>query len=169
MVKILLLTQEIQETQVLSLGQEDTLEEEKSDTTKHLSTAAAGHHLQRHPPSSLYQEGQKLITRGNPRPSSAQRWPLTILSPDLPVCMLSHFSRVRLFATLWTVTHQAPLSMGFSRQEYWSGLPCPPPGDLPDTSDPGTEPMSLMSPALAGGFFTTSATWEAQSVISLPI
>ena len=52
----------------------------------------------------------------------------------------------------------APLSMGFSRQEYWSGLPCPPPGDLPD---PEIEPVSLMSPALAGGFFTTSATWEA--------
>ena len=48
--------------------------------------------------------------------------------------------------------------MGFSRQEYWSGLPCPPPGDLPD---PGIEFASLISPALAGGFFTTSATWEA--------
>ena len=49
------------------------------------------------------------------------------------VCvLLSCFSRVQLFATLWTVAHQAPLSMGFSRQEYWSGLPCPPPGDLPD-------------------------------------
>ena len=53
--------------------------------------------------------------------------------------------------TLWTVGHQAPLSMEFSRQECWSGLPCPP-GDLPD---PGIEPMSLMSPALAGRFFTT--------------
>ena len=53
--------------------------------------------------------------------------------------MLSHFRRVRLFATPWTIAHQAPLSMGFSRQEYWSGLPCPPPGDLPD---PGIEPMS---------------------------
>ena len=71
--------------------------------------------------------------------------------------MLSHFSQVWLFATLWTVAHQAPLSMGFSRQEYWSGLPCPPPGDLPN---PGIKPMS---PALAGGFFTTSATWEALS------
>ena len=50
--------------------------------------------------------------------------------------------------------------MGFSRQEYWSGLPCPPPGDVPN---PGIESMSLMSPALAGGFFTTSASWEAQS------
>ena len=46
-------------------------------------------------------------------------------------CMLSHFSHVQLFATLWTVAHQAPLSMGFSRQDHWSGLPCPPPGDLP--------------------------------------
>ena len=54
---------------------------------------------------------------------------------------------------------QAPLSMGFSRQEYLSGLPCPPPGDLPD---PGIEPISLMSPALAGGFFTISTTWETQ-------
>ena len=61
------------------------------------------------------------------------------------------------FAALRTVAHQAPLSMGFSRQEYWSGLPCPPPGDLPD---PGIEPASLMSPALADGFFTTSAPWE---------
>ena len=52
---------------------------------------------------------------------------------------------------------QAPLSMGFSRQEYRSGLPCPPPGDLPD---PGIKPTSLMSPALASGFFTTSATWK---------
>ena len=50
----------------------------------------------------------------------------------------------------------APLSMGFARQEYWSGLPCPPPGDLPD---PGIKSVSLMSLALAGGFFTTSATW----------
>ena len=63
------------------------------------------------------------------------------------------------FVTLWTITLQAPLSMGSSREEYWSGLPCPPPGDLPDL---GIKPMSLLSPALAGDFFTTSATWEAQ-------
>ena len=75
-------------------------------------------------------------------------------------CMLSRFSHVRLCATPWTVAHQAPLPMGFSRQEYWSGLPCPLPGDLPD---PGIKPMSLMFPALAGGFFTTSTTWEAIS------
>ena len=61
-------------------------------------------------------------------------------------------------AILWTVARQAPLSMGFSRQEYWSELPCPPPGDLPN---PGIKPKSLVSPALAGGFFTTSTTWEA--------
>ena len=73
-----------------------------------------------------------------------------------PVCEFSCFSPVRLFVISWTVAFQAPLSMGFSRQEYWSGLPCPP-GDLPD---PGTEPTSLMSPALAGRFFTTSTTWE---------
>ena len=60
--------------------------------------------------------------------------------------------------TAWTVAHQAPLSIGFSRQEYRSGLPCPPPGDLPN---PGIEPKSLVCPALAGEFFTTSATWEA--------
>ena len=71
--------------------------------------------------------------------------------------MLSCFSHAPLFATLWTVARQAPLSMGFSRQEYWSGLPFPPPGDLPD---PGIEPESLKSPALEGGFLTTSATWE---------
>ena len=72
--------------------------------------------------------------------------------------MLSRFSHVQLFATLWTVACQAPLSVGFSRQEHWSGLPCPPPGDLPM---PGMEPASLVSPAWAGGSFTTSTTWDA--------
>ena len=61
-------------------------------------------------------------------------------------------SRVRLFGTPWTIAHQAPLSMEFSRQEYWSGLPFPPPDDIPD---PGTEPVSTESPTLAHGFFTT--------------
>ena len=73
-------------------------------------------------------------------------------------CMLGWFSRFQLFVTLWGIAHQAPLSMGFSRQEYWSGLPCPPPGDLPG---PGIEPTSLLPPALAGGFFTTSTTGKA--------
>ena len=76
-------------------------------------------------------------------------------------CVLSHFSRVQLFATLWTVACQAPLSLGFPRQEHWTGLPFPFPDDLPY---PGIEPMSLMSPALASGFFTPSATWEAQNL-----
>ena len=64
------------------------------------------------------------------------------------VCVLSCDS----FMAPWTGARQAPLSMGFSRQKYWSGLPFPPPGDLPD---PGIEPVSLMSPALGGGFFAT--------------
>ena len=72
--------------------------------------------------------------------------------------MLNCSSRIRLFVILWTVARQAPLSMGFSRQEYWSGLPLPTPEDLPD---PGIKPASPKSPALAGGFFTTSTTWEA--------
>ena len=71
--------------------------------------------------------------------------------------MLSCFSHVRLFATPWTVALQAPLSVGFSRQENWSGLPFPTLGDLPN---PGIEPMSLTFPALASRFFTTRATWE---------
>ena len=62
------------------------------------------------------------------------------------------FSHVRLFASLWTVISQAPLSTGFSRQEYWSGLPFPTPRDLPD---PGIEPKSLSSSTLAGRFFAT--------------
>ena len=82
----------------------------------------------------------------------------TILVFTFSVCVLSCCCRVRLFVTLWTVAQQAPLSMEFSRQEYCSGLSCPPPGDLPH---PGIEPVSFMSPSLAGRFFTTSITWEA--------
>ena len=67
-------------------------------------------------------------------------------------------SRVQLFATLRTVGHQPPLSVGCSRQEYWSGWPCPPPGDLPD---PGIRPTSPLSAALAGWVLTTSTIWEA--------
>ena len=68
------------------------------------------------------------------------------------VCMLS---------CLWTVAHQAPLSMEFSKQECWRGLLSPPPGNLPD---PGIEPATLASPALAGGLFTTSAMWETSLI-----
>ena len=74
------------------------------------------------------------------------------------VCVPNCFSHVQFFASLWTVAHQAPLSMGFSREEYWSGLPYPPPRDLPN---PRVELASSMSPALAGRFSATNATWEA--------
>ena len=82
------------------------------------------------------------------------------------LCVLSCFSHVQLFVTQWTVTRQAPLSMRFFRQEYWSGLPCPSPRDLPN---PGIKPVSLMSLALAGRIFTTSATWEAPLISYNPI
>ena len=73
--------------------------------------------------------------------------------------MLSCFSCVQLIVTPWTVAYRTvALCMGFSRQEYWSGLPFPTPGHLPN---PEIRPTSLMSPALAGGFFITTATWEA--------
>ena len=78
--------------------------------------------------------------------------------PTLCVGVLSHFSRVQLFATLWTVACQAPLSLGFFRPEYWSGLPCPSSGDLPN---PGFESMSPVYPALAGGFFTSEPMGKA--------
>ena len=82
-------------------------------------------------------------------------------------------SSVQLFVTLWMVAHQVPLSVGFSRQEHWSGLSCPLPQDLPG---PGIEPAPLISPALTGGLFTSKATWDeltksnpgAQSLVSTP-
>ena len=75
----------------------------------------------------------------------------------LSVCVLSLYSCAWHFVTLWTAAHEDPLSTGFARQEYCSGFPCPPRGDLPD---PGIEQTSLKSPALAGGSFTTSTTWK---------
>ena len=75
--------------------------------------------------------------------------------------MLNQFSHVQFFATLWTVTHQAPLSMRFSRQECWSGLPSPPPGDLPD---PGIEPAS---PALEADSLPTEPPGKPSSCESL--
>ena len=71
-------------------------------------------------------------------------------------------SRVQLFVTPRTAIHQAPLSIGFTRQEYWSVLLCSPPGYLPD---PGIEPVSLISPALATEFATASATWRALYIL----
>ena len=82
-----------------------------------------------------------------------QLWFRDLISPSVTCSVVSDY-----FSTPWTVAHQAPLSMGFSRQEYWSGLPFPSPGDLLDL---GIEFKSLTSPALTGGFFTTRATWEA--------
>ena len=83
----------------------------------------------------------------------------------LPCLVLSCFSHDQLCVILWTVACQAPLYMGFSRQKYWSGLPCPPPGDVPD---PGIKPESPTSPALAGRFSITSTTWETLPCLSFP-
>ena len=93
-----------------------------------------------------------------PTPSTPPLLSSHFLLFSVHACVLSSFSHVQLFESPWTVAHQASLSMGCSRQEYWSGLPCPPPGELPN---PRIKPSSLTLPALAGGFFTTSATWEA--------
>ena len=102
------------------------------------------------------------------------KWPLLSLSltfnftslksPHL-LPGLSCFSHLRLFMTLQTVAYQAPWSLGFSRQEYWSALPCPPPGDFPDS---GIKPVSLRSPTLAGRIFTTSATWNCGLLSNVP-
>ena len=103
---------------------------------------------------------------GSPLQYSCLENPMVVYSPwdhkesDTTEHTLRHFSHVQLFATPWAVACQAPLSMGFPRQEYWSGLPFPFPGDL---SDPGMEPPS---PALAGGFFTTKPPGEPFTCIS---
>ena len=76
---------------------------------------------------------------------------------DIGLLRAKLLSYVRFFVTPWTVAPQAPLSLGFSRQEYCSGLPCPPPGDLPN---PGIQPMSLVSPVLADTVFTPGITWK---------
>ena len=103
-----------------------------------------------------------LVARGKKASSEGKELltSLSSLQSKVCACILSRFSHAWLFMTLWTVAYRAPLSMRFSRQEYWSGLPCPPPGDLPY---PRIEHLSLMSPALAGKFFTTSNTWETHN------
>ena len=85
--------------------------------------------------------------------SQSQKRTRNLLPKDLNI--LKSLSHVRFFGTPWTVAYQALLSMGFSRQEYWSGLPFLSPGDLPN---PGIEPASLASPALVSGLFTASTT-----------
>ena len=82
-----------------------------------------------------------------------EEWTVCVCTESLQLCLT--------LVTPWTIACWAPLSMGLLRQEYWNGLSCPPLGDLPN---PGTELTSLMSPALAGGLFTTSTTWEAQGM-----
>ena len=96
-----------------------------------------------------------------PAPFTEVYWPCWRVSSssgpwiDIMLTQSCRLSSVWLFVILWTTGHQAPLSMEFSGQDYWSGLLCPPPGDLPD---PGMEPVSLISPALAVRFFVTSST-----------
>ena len=122
--------------------------------------------LDRFPPIMAMYKLEKVSSSLRASVSSCMKWfkkrPQGVVRLQQCVCTtycgLSHFSSVRRFATPWTVARQAPLSMAFSRLEYWSGLPCLPPGDLPH---PGIEPMSLTSPALAGEFFTTSPTWDS--------
>ena len=92
------------------------------------------------------------LSSAAPKPTRMDR---TCCSSSDNVCCV--FSCVWLVATPWTVAHQTPLSIEFSWQEYWSRLLFPSPGDLPNS---GIEPESLVSPALAGGYFTTGAIWE---------
>ena len=94
----------------------------------------------------------KAVTRNADSPQDPLPLPLFVLD----LCMIG--SGIWIFVALWTITHQALLSMEFCRQEYQSRLPWPPPEGLPD---PRIEPISLMSPALAGEFFTASATWKS--------
>ena len=86
--------------------------------------------------------------------------PVQTLSSPKGTNACSVAQRVQFFVTPRTAAHQAPLSVEFSRQEYWSGLPCTPPGDL---LDPGTEPISPVSPALAEGFFITQPSGNPSS------
>ena len=101
--------------------------------------------------------GHQILPQWLPAHSSPHPQPAGTAHP-LPCARTQSLSHVQFFATLRTLVHQAPLPMGFSKQEYWSQLLCPPPGDLPV---PGIEPTSPEFPALAGRIFTTRATWEA--------
>ena len=104
----------------------------------------------------MAEDSEKMFAITNPQGNASQNHSV---SSYLLGCVRMHTRSLPLCVTLRPhgLARQAPLSMGLSRQECWSGLPCPPPEDL---LDPGIEPVSLMSPALASGFFTTSATWE---------
>ena len=121
-----------------------------TDTTRFFFFFFSGHLKQ----TTLSPFSEKFFWFGETRPL-LNRLPPTSPFPSHTGGCAPLLSLVRLFATPWPVARQAPLSIEFSRQGYWSGLPFPSPGDLPD---PGIEPSSLVSPALAGGFFTTSAS-----------
>ena len=139
----------MEETQVWSLGQEDPLEK---GMAIHSSVLAWRIPWIEEPGGLQFRGSQRV--RHSWTTNISLFW-YQLLS--LRQMKKEKVSRVWLFATPWTVAHQARLSMGFSRQEYWSGLPCPPPRDPPN---PGSEPTSLRKfPALGGGFFTNSATW----------
>ena len=138
---------------VWSLGWEDPLEEGKAIHSSILAWRIPW--------------GRKELDKTERLPLLSYVLPLSYILHSLFVhllLLLSRFSHIRVFATLWTVARQAPLSMGFSRQEYWTGLPCSPPGDLPD---PGIKPVSLTSSTLAGEFITTRASWGAPLVLWL--
>ena len=143
----------LQETQVWSLGQEDLLE--------------GGREWQPTPvflPGEFH--GQRSLAGYSPwghKESDTTEWlTLSLSLSDLMMglCVLS-LSHVWLFASPWTIAHQASLSMEFFRQEYWSGMPFPTPGDLPAS---GIKPTSLVPPALSGRFLTASTTWEAPTM-----
>ena len=103
--------------------------------------------------------GESSQTRDWTHVSCIARRFLTAVQLGKPeLCYACKLSHIWLLETPWTIGHQGPLSMGFPRQEYWSELPCPLPGDL---SDPGIEPRSLATPALAGRFIHHWAMWEA--------
>ena len=116
-----------------------------SPSSRHLS-------LSLQVPLRLHLLGKSILwdSEKHPFPCCMLSWHPGLLF-NMHACVLSH---VRLFVTPWTVAWQAPLSIGFSRQAYWSGLPFPPPGDLPD---PGIKPTSLIYPSWAGIFLTTAS------------
>ena len=135
----------MRETRVQSLGWEDPREKEMATHSSILAWKI-----------SWIEEPGRLQSMGSQR--VGHDWATSVLAKGQMLCVWSLFSHVWLFVTRRTMALQAPLSMGFSRQKYWSGLPCPPPGDLPD---PGIEPETHTTHAWAGRFFTTSTTWKA--------
>ena len=157
----------IQETRVWSLGQEDPLEE---GTATHSSTLvwrvpwteepgglqSIGSQTVRHDWRDLAQHSKKIYEAGKNRVYNiiTNNKLFTYVCEYILLVLFSSFSHVWLFATLWTITHQSPLSMGFSGQEYWSGSPFLPPGDLPN-------PASL---EIAGKFFTIEPPGKSVSI-----